>query len=315
MRVLFMGTPAFAATILEELASQHEVVGVFTRPDAVRGRGKELEPSPVKTVAQSLKIAHYTPESLKDNETVQKALQVIKPDVIVVAAYGLLLPQYVLDAPKYGCLNVHASLLPRWRGAAPVERAILAGDEEAGVCVMRMEAGLDTGDYCVCRSVEIGNMNTDALTDRLASMGASALLVALAQLEAGALCWTKQDESQVTYANKLEKGELNLDPTEPALVSVRKVQASTSAHPSKITLAGRGVTLLRVAGICADDAGLVKGIKPGQIMFVAKRLFIGVCDGVVELLELKPDGKQAMDAKAFAAGVQGIKQGGLTWQA
>lgn len=315
MRVLFMGTPAFAATILEELSSQHEVVGVFTRPDAVRGRGRQLVASPVKEMAQTLKIPYYTPEHLADNETVQRALEVISPDVIVVAAYGALLPQYVLDAPKYGCLNVHASLLPRWRGAAPVERAILAGDEEAGVCVMRMEAGLDTGDYCVCRSVEIGDMDTDALTDRLASMGASALLVALAQLEEGALCWTKQDASQVTYAQKIVKSELNIDPSEPAIVARRKVQASTEAHPSKAQIAGRDVTLLSVSLVGGEDTSLVKAVKAGEVAFLAKRLFLGVYDGAVEVLELKPDGKQPMDAKAFCAGVQGIKQGGLTWRA
>lgn len=314
MRVLFMGTPNFAANILEELASQHDVIGVFTRPDAVRGRGKQLSASPVKEVAQRLGIAHYTPASLKDNETVQKALQVLKPDVIVVAAYGAILPKYVLEAPRFGCLNIHASLLPRWRGAAPIERAILAGDDEAGVCVMRMEEGLDTGDYCVCRSVEIGDMNAEQLTDRLSSMGASALLVALAQLEEGGLRWTQQDEALVTYANKIEKGELNPSPSECALNFIRKVRASSEAHPAKLQVAGRAITVLDVSAVNDADGSLCEGMSAGDVRYVHKRLFLAAEDGAVELLRVKPDGKQAMEVKAFAAGIQGIKQGGLTWQ-
>ena len=144
MRVVFMGTPAFAATILDDLAEQHDVAAVYTRPDAVRGRGKRLEPSPVKAAAERRGLRVLTPRTLRD-EAAQRELASFAPDVICVAAYGAILPKEVLDIPRFGCLNVHASLLPRWRGAAPIERAILAGDEEAGVCIMRMEVGLDTG--------------------------------------------------------------------------------------------------------------------------------------------------------------------------
>ena len=193
MRIVFMGTPDFAASVLSELASQHEVVAVYTRPDAVRGRGKQLVPSPVKVEACERGIPVFTPKTLRDADE-QQALAALEPDVICVAAYGMLLPAEVLSIPEHGCLNVHASLLPRWRGAAPIERAILSGDEEVGVCIMRMEEGLDTGDYCVCRSLEVGDKDVALLTDLLADLGAHALLTALTQLEAGCIRWTRQDE-------------------------------------------------------------------------------------------------------------------------
>lgn len=314
MRVVFMGTPGFAATILEELAHQHEVVGVYTRPDAVRGRGKRLEPSPVKRVAERLGIEARTPRTLRDEEA-QRELAALDPDVVCVAAYGAILPKAVLDIPRLGCLNVHASLLPRWRGAAPIERAILAGDEKTGVCVMRMEEGLDTGAFCVCRTAPIEGKGAEELTDELADLGAHALLTALVHVERDAAEWVEQDESQVTYASKIEKGELDLSPDDAAVVLARKVQASSAAHPARAVVAGRGVTVLR-ADVPADAAGreLAGGIAPGEVRFAGKRLFLGAADGALEAACVKPDGKQAMDAKAFAAGVQGIKDGGMTWE-
>lgn len=314
MRVVFMGTPAFAATILEELVQQYEVVAVYTRPDAVRGRGKRLEPSPVKAAAERLGLPVFTPRTLRD-EIAQRELAALRPDVICVAAYGAILPKAVLDLPRFGCLNVHASLLPRWRGAAPIERAVLAGDEEAGVCIMRMEEGLDTGAYCVCRTTTIGGKTADELTDELADLGSHALLTALVHVERGAAEWTEQDESQVTYASKIEKGELDLSPSETASVLERRVRASSAGHPSRAVVAGRGLTVLR-ASVLVDAPGieLAAGIAPGEVRFAGKRLFLGAADGALEALSVKPDGRAAMDAKAFAAGVQGIKDGGLTWE-
>ncbi|WP_080797228.1 methionyl-tRNA formyltransferase [Arabiibacter massiliensis] len=314
MRVVFMGTPEFSATILEELAQHHEVAAVYTRPDAVRGRGKRLEPSPVKRVAERLGIEVRTPRTLRDEEA-QRDLAALEPDVVCVAAYGAILPKAVLDIPRLGCLNVHASLLPRWRGAAPIERAVLAGDAEAGVCIMRMEEGLDTGAYCVCRTAAIEGKGVEELVDELAYLGAHALLTALVHVERGAVEWTEQDESLATYASKIEKGELDLSPEHAASALARKVQASSSAHPSRAVVAGRGVTVLRAA-VPADAAGreLAGGIAPGEVRFAGKRLFLGAADGALELALVKPDGKQAMDAKAFAAGVQGIKEGGMTWE-
>ena len=211
MRVVFMGTPDFAASILIELKEQHDVVAVYTRADAVRGRGKKLVPSPVKEVALGANIPVFEPRTLRDDAEVER-LRALDPDVICVAAYGMILPQAVLDIPKHGCLNVHASLLPKYRGAAPIERAILNGDDEAGVCIMRMEAGLDTGDYCICRSCQIAGMNAERLTGELADKGAYALLSALYDVEHGVERWVKQVEEDATWAPKIGKGELNLSP-------------------------------------------------------------------------------------------------------
>ncbi|RDB62239.1 methionyl-tRNA formyltransferase [Gordonibacter sp. 28C] len=315
MRVVFMGTPEFAATILEDLSQQHEVAAVYTRPDAVRGRGKALEASPVKRTAERLGLPVRTPRTLRD-EAAQAELAALEPDVVCVAAYGAILPKAVLDIPAFGCLNVHASLLPRWRGAAPVERAILAGDVETGVCVMRMEEGLDTGAFCVCRTARVDAKTAPELTDELANLGSHALLTALVHVASDVAEWTDQDESLVTYASKVEKGELNLAPEDEAAMAARKVRASSAAHPSRAVVAGRPVTVRSLRAV--DDARareLADGMAPGEVRFVGKRLFLGFSDGAAEVLAVKPDGKQDMDAKAFAAGVQGIKQGTLAWEA
>ncbi len=313
MRVVFMGTPKLAADILVEIAQQHEVVCVYTRPDAVRGRGAKLEPSPVKAAAERLGIPVRTATSLCDAEE-QAHLAELAPDAICVAAYGCILPREVLEIPRYGCLNVHASLLPRWRGAAPIERAILAGDEQTGVCIMRMEEGLDTGPYCVRRATEVEGKSAAELTDELANLGARALLTGLSVVEQGGAEWTFQDDAAATYAEKLAKDELYPDPAEPAAAMVRKVLASSEAHPARAVIAGRSATVERVA--LPDDeraAALCDGLEQGAVRFAAKRLFLGTGDGAVEVLSLKPDGKKSMDARAFAAGVQGIKAGGCTW--
>ena len=315
MRVVFMGTPDFAASILRAIAPVHEVVCVFTRPDAVRGRGKRLEPSPVSAAASELGIPVRTPANLRDIVEHQ-AIADARPDVICVAAYGVILPPEVLSIPKYGCLNVHASLLPRWRGAAPIERAILAGDDETGVCIMRMGEGLDTGDYCISRAIDIRDAPADVLTDQVSDLGAHALLTALSQLKSGTLYWAKQDESLVTYANKISRGELSLSPEDDVVTTCRKVQASSAAHASRAVVAGKALTVLRAKAPTEVDgtASLAEGLAPGSVRFAGKRLFIGVSDGAVELIEVKPDGKQAMEAKAFAAGVQGIKDGNKVWE-
>lgn len=313
MRVVFMGTPKLAADILVEIAQQHEVVCVYTRPDAVRGRGAKLEPSPVKAAAERLGIPVRTATSLRDAEE-QAHLAELAPDAICVAAYGCILPREVLEIPRYGCLNVHASLLPRWRGAAPIERAILAGDEQTGVCIMRMEEGLDTGPYCVRRETEVEGKSAAELTDELANLGARALLTGLSVVEQGGAEWTFQDDAAATYAEKLAKDELYPDPAEPAAAMVRKVLASSEAHPARAVIAGRSATVERVA--LPDDeraAALCDGLEQGAVRFAAKRLFLGTGDGAVEVLSLKPDGRKSMDARAFAAGVQGIKAGGCTW--
>ena len=314
MRVVFMGTPQLAADILVELAQQHEVVCVYTRPDAVRGRGAKLEPSPVKAVAERLEIPVRTPKTLRDPQE-QQALEELAPDAICVAAYGCILPAEVLSIPQFGCLNVHASLLPRWRGAAPIERSILAGDAQTGVCIMRMEEGLDTGPYCVRRATEVPGKTAAELTDELANLGARALLTGLSVVEQGGAEWTEQDDAKATYAEKLAKDELFLHPTDEATVALRKVLASSDAHPCRAVVANRSVTVL-VAAPVENERGcaLCEGIASGEVRFASKRLFIGMADGAIELVSVKPDGKKPMEGRAFAAGIQGIKAGGFTWE-
>ena len=314
MRVVFMGTPQLAADILVELAQQHEVVCVYTRPDAVRGRGAKLEPSPVKAVAERLEIPVRTPKTLRDPQE-QQALEELAPDAICVAAYGCILPAEVLSIPQFGCLNVHASLLPRWRGAAPIERSILAGDAQTGVCIMRMEEGLDTGPYCVRRATEVPGKTAAELTDELANLGARALLTGLSVVEQGGAEWIEQDDAKATYAEKLAKDELFLHPTDEATVALRKVLASSDAHPCRAVVANRSVTVL-VAAPVEDERGcaLCEGIASGEVRFASKRLFIGMADGAIELVSVKPDGKKPMEGRAFAAGIQGIKAGGFTWE-
>lgn len=315
MRIVFMGTPDFAANILMELKEQHDVIAVYTRPDAVRGRGKALLASPVKKVALEADIDVFEPKTLRSEEEVAR-LRNLAPDAICVAAYGMILPQEVLDIPRYGCLNVHASLLPKYRGAAPIERAILAGEREAGICIMRMEAGLDTGDYCISRSCEIGDMSSERLTDELADKGACALMSALYEIEQGQVRWTKQNDDDATYAPKIEKGELNLDPSATVFANQRRVQASSSAHPSRCSLAGKTATLIRTSMVSSDDAEEVgiRDMQAGSVAFVRKRLFIGCADGALEVCMIKPDGKKEMDAASFASGVQDIKSGTKTWE-
>lgn len=315
MRVVFMGTPQFAATILEELIQHHEVVAVYTRPDAVRGRGKSLVASPVKKLAEQASLPVHAPLSFRDEQEVE-LLASYEPDVICVAAYGMLLPSSVLEIPRFGCMNVHASLLPRWRGAAPIERAILAGDEEVGVCVMQMEEGLDTGDYCICRTAWVEDKTVEELSDKLANLGSHALLTALVHCEEGHVEWEIQDDNQATYAPKIEKGELNAQLSDTAEVIVRKVRASSPAHPARAILAGKAVTLLRAKPIFEETVlERVSQLQPGDLILNGKRLFMGTQEGVVEVVELKPEGKKAMEAHSFAAGIQGFKNTVLAWDA
>lgn len=307
MRIVYMGTPAFSAQILERLAKEHEVLAAYTRPDAVRGRGKKLEYSDVKTRALELGIPVYTPRSLRD-ESVQSELASLEPELICVAAYGALLPQAVLDIPRYGCFNVHASLLPRWRGAAPLEHAILAEDEYTGVSIMRMEEGLDTGPYCLSRRIELVGRSLQEILDDLGAVGAEALLEAIEALSQNKIEWVEQDDSQSTYASKIEKGQLDPCVEDRASLFLAKVRASSKAHPAKLQLGGKTLTVV--------DAKPVEGSKnldKGRVLFCEKRLFLGCEDKEVELITVKPDGKQEMSACAFAAGIQGIKQGGIVW--
>lgn len=303
MRIVFMGTPSFSATILQYLVDQHEVVGVFTRPDAIRSRGKKLVPSPVKQVALDAGIDVYTPKTLRDPETLM-LLQRLAPEAICVAAYGAILTPEVLAIPPHGCLNVHASLLPAWRGAAPIERAILAGDEYTGVSIMRMEEGLDTGDYAVVRQTQIDSKNTTELTEELADLGAAALLATLGQIEQGSVEWTKQDDFFASYAEKVAKHEFYLDPEDSVREACLKVRASSAPHPAKCFIANRGVTVLELDRVTSRLLRADLGLAQGEVTVYDRRLYMGFSDGVAEVVGIRPDGKRSMAGIDFAAGLQ-----------
>ena len=304
MRVVFMGTPDFAVPSLRELASRFEVVLVLTRPDAVRSRGKKLEPSPVKAAALELDIPVM--EAPRITPEVMDRLHEAEADIFCVAAYGCILPDEVLNMAPLGIVNVHASLLPRWRGAAPIQRAILAGDERAGISIMRIGHGVDTGAYCAQASCSVAGKTADELTAELAQLGADLLCDTLPALADGTAVWTEQDESLVTHAQKISKAEMRLDPQERALVNLRRVLASSDAAPARCIAAGKPVRIMHA--VAADgDASMCAA---GELVCQSKRIYIGCSDGVLEVTSVKPDGKRQMDASAWAAGLHGD---GLTW--
>ncbi len=303
-----MGTPAFAADILDGLAQHEDVICAYTQPDKVRSRGNKITPSPVKEAAMVRGIPVKCVSSFKDPVEVEE-LSALAPDVICVAAFGALLPKAVLDIPRLGCVNVHASLLPRWRGAAPVERAILAGDEEAGVCIMRMEEGLDTGPYCVRRRIPIQGMSAEALTDELATLGASALLTALGQMRHGDAKWIAQEGADATYARKIEKRELFLDPSLSAEENAAFVRASSGAHPAKCLIGSKAVRIMeaRVAAVSPLRAS-------GEAVFAEDAIILSCASGALAVEALKPDGKREMDARQFVQGYQQLREG-VAWSA
>lgn len=306
MRIVFMGTPDFAVPSLRALAAAHDVALVLTRPDAVRSRGKKLEPSPVKAAALELGLPVL--EAKRMEPEVVDVLRAARADVFCVAAYGCILPDEVLTMAPLGCVNVHASLLPRWRGAAPIQRAILAGDAEAGVSIMRIGRGVDTGAYCAQASCSVAGKSADELTSELAELGAGLLLEVLPELAAGTVSWTEQDEALVTHAAKIQKAELRLDPAVSAADNERRALASSDAAPARCMLAGKPVRVL--AARVAPVSGAV--LAAGELAIQGGRVLLGCGEGALEVLELKPDGKRAMDAAAWAAGQRGAA---VTWEA
>lgn len=312
MRIVFMGTPQLAATILESLCDVHDVVGVFTRPDAVRGRGKKLVASPVKEVAIAHGLNVYTARSLDNAESIDR-VAALEPDAICVAAYGALLPKEVLEIPIYGCFNVHTSLLPRWRGAAPIERAIIARDESTGVCIMRMEEGLDTGPYCIKREIPIRGAYLDELSQALAKAGSDSLVEALRLAEIGEISWTDQSQDGVSYARKIEKGELDPLPEETVESVDAKIRASNASHPSRMVIAGRPIAIERASVVEECDPWYVEDLGAGEAMVAAKRLVAGASNGIFEIERVKPDGKKSMEGRAFAAGLQMAKGARVNW--
>ena len=297
MRVIFMGTPDFSVPVLEALvAAGHEVAAVYCQPPRPAGRGKKDRPTPVQARAEEMGLEVRHPVSLKGAHE-QADFAALGADVAVVVAYGLILPQAILDAPERGCLNIHASLLPRWRGAAPIHRAIMAGDARTGVCIMQMEAGLDTGPVLLRRDTEIGRTETTGdLHDRLSAMGAEAIVEALARLDD--LTPEPQPEAGVTYAAKIDKAEARVDWTRPATEVDRLIRGLSPFPGAWCAHEGERIKLL--ASELAEGAG-----RPGEVLEEAGRdaLRVACGDGAVRLLRLQRAGRGAQDAETFLRGL------------
>ena len=298
MKIIFAGTPHFAAAALEALlGAQFEVVAVLTQPDRPSGRGMQLTPGPVKQLALQHSLPVLQPRTLKD-EAIQQELAAYEADVMVVAAYGLILPQAVLQLPHYGCLNIHASLLPRWRGAAPIQRAILAGDTETGITVMQMDEGLDTGDMLLKMTCPIAPQdNAQTLHDKLAALGAAAIVEALNLLEQNRLTPVIQDGALTTYAAKLSKTEAQIDWAGNAPNIANAVRAYNSFPVATGTL---NATLIKIWQASARDD--LNGI-PGTVLAVGKEGVVVACgQGALCLEVLQRPGAKALPAAQFVQG-------------
>ena len=300
MRLIFMGTPDFAVPALSEIVGRgHEVVAVYTRAPKPAGRGMKLQPTPVEQEARRLGIPVLTPKTLKTPEALEE-FRAHQADAAVVVAYGMILPQAILDAPRLGCFNLHASLLPRWRGAAPINRSIMAGDAESGVMVMKMDVGLDTGDVAMAERLGITDaMTASDLHDRLARIGADLMVRAMAALERGGLTLTRQVEEGVTYAAKIEKAEARIDWTKPAHAVLRHIHG-LSPFPgawSEVMLDGEVLRLKILRCALADGRG-----KPGTVL--DEQLTIACGDGAVRIVELQRAGKAPMKAGDFLRGTR-----------
>ena len=299
LRLIFMGTPDFAVpTLLELVAHGHEVVAVYTRAPKPGGRrGLQLPPTPVAPEARRLGIPVLTPKTLRTAEALE-AFRAHDADAAVVVAYGMILPQAILDAPKLGCFNLHASLLPRWRGAAPINRAIMAGDAESGVMVMKMDVGLDTGDVAMAERLPItDSMTASDLHDALAPLGADLMVRAMGALQRGGLQLTGQSEDGVTYAAKIEKAEARIDWTRPAHAVLRHIHGLSPFPGAWCELAGEGEPVRLKILRCE----LAKGSgQPGDVL--DDDLAIACGDGAVRILELQRAGKGPMKAADFLRG-------------
>ena len=312
MRIVYMGTPEFAAVALDAIVKEHEVVAVITQPDKPQGRNRKLVPTPVKVKAQAYDIPVYQPVKIREEESVQM-IRDYNPDVIVVAAYGQILPESILNIPKYGCINIHASLLPKYRGAAPIERAIIDGEVMTGVTTMYMEKGLDTGDMIEKVEVPITGEDTGAsLHDKLAEAGAALILTTLAKLEAGTVTRTKQDDAQSCYAAMLTKELGRMDFTRPAVELERLIRGLNPWPCAYTTIDGKNVKLYKAEVINLDaqmrqtlqeKSEQILAFAPGEIVEVAKKYFVIACgEGALRVRNLQPEGKKAMDTSAYLNG-------------
>jgi methionyl-tRNA formyltransferase len=296
LRIAFAGTPEFAVPALDALhAAGHDLAVVYTQPDRPAGRGRALTESSIKRRALELGLPVEQPRTLKSPEAVT-TLADKSAELMVVVAYGLLLPQAVLDLPRLGCLNIHASLLPRWRGAAPIQRAILAGDERTGVTIMKMDAGLDTGPMLLTRSLEIGGHETAAsLHDRLAALGAEAIVTAIAEWCAGRLNLVPQPRDGVTYAAKIRKEEALIDWSQPALSIARQIRAFNPWPVAETRWSGRQLRIWEATPLPEDAAA-----EPGRVVAAdAGRLVIATGAGSLQLRRVQVAGRKAMSAAEF----------------
>ena len=299
MKVIFAGTPDFAAAALKAIAvAGFEIPLVLTQPDRPKGRGMQLAPSPVKQAALELGLRVAQPEKLRNNAEALQMLKEVEADVMVVAAYGLILPQDVLDTPKHGCLNIHASLLPRWRGAAPIQRAIEAGDAETGVCIMQMDIGLDTGGVVSEHRYAIQPTDTaNEVHDALMNLGAAAIVADLQQLKTeGRLKSVKQPEEGVTYAQKLSKEEARIDWNESAAVIERKIRAFNPVPAAWVEYQGKPMKIWQ-AEVVAQQG------RAGEVLSCSSDGLIVACGAdALKITELQPSGSKRMPIAAFAAG-------------
>lgn len=295
LKIIFAGTPEFAATHLSALInSQHQVVAVYSQPDRPAGRGKKLQASAVKQTALAANIPVYQPHSLKD-PAAQEELASLSADIMVVVAYGLLLPEAVLNTPRLGCINVHGSLLPRWRGAAPIQRAIWAGDQTTGITIMQMDKGLDTGDMLLKHSISIDETDTSAtLYQKLSEAGPPALLNCLEKIEKQTVIATAQDESQANYAKKLSKQEAQIDWTLTAVQLARNVRAF---NPWPVAFFLLNEQKIKVMGALNVAEQTQPSAAPGTILAADKSgISVQTGDGVLKLTHLQPPGKKPQTA-------------------
>lgn len=321
MNLGFAGTPAFSRTALEALLAHgadhgHDVKVVLTQPDRAAGRGMQMTPSPVKTCAMAHGITVLQPRGLRldgrwaeDAEATRSKLEALDLDVLIVAAYGLILPPWVLTLPRHGCLNIHASLLPRWRGAAPIQRAIQAGDATTGITIMQMDTGLDTGDMLLKQAVPINEEDTaETLHDRLATVGGALIVQAIDQLATGSLTATKQDSTQATYAEKLQKSEAALDLSQPAAQLAKRVRAFNPFPGTTITLPGldEPIKVWQAQALETPSGALAaspSNYPPGTLLACEPTgIDVATGQGVLRLLVLQRPGGKRQTVDVFLRG-------------
>lgn len=305
MRAVFMGTPEIAATVLKSvLASRHEVVAVVTQPDKPKGRGHEMAFPPVKEVALEAGIPVLQPQRAKDEAFIEE-LRTLNPDIILVAAYGKLLPAAILDMPKFGCINVHASLLPKYRGASPIQWAVLNGDEKSGVTIMHMAETMDTGDIIMTEEVVLAEDETaGSLHDKLAAIGGPLLITAMDALETGRAPRIRQNEEEATHVKMLDKTMGNLDFSKPALQLERWIRGLNPWPTAYTKLNGKMCKLWKAEVIPAEELGKeTRGTEPGTVIATAKDSFdVFTGDGALRVKELQIEGKRKMTAEEFLRG-------------